>query len=355
MRRWMERAHREIQESLQQSKLALNNFMEAFLDQMARAVSLVPAETDTEKQFSRDQFTHFARGHGSSRAGMKNYTIEGLIREYHILRQTICDVLEEEHPISPREREVITSLIEQAVNDAASEYARTLRELRERFTATLVHDLRNPITAAQLSAQMIERKPVDASFNAEHARKIIERLNHASSIIEDVLDMSRLSAGEMPPMPPDHCDLGEIIARAASDANQQDSDRVLVETRGELSGYWNARAIRRIVDNLLANALKFGTADRPVLVTLEGIGGEIILRVQNFGSTIAPEDQETIFQPFRRAASSGTKKGWGLGLVIVKALAEAHGGSVRVESSPEAGTTFVVTLPRGSRPSLVAS
>ncbi|HEY8279232.1 MAG TPA: hypothetical protein VIH99_06400, partial [Bdellovibrionota bacterium] len=119
MQQWLERAQGEISATLNHSTLALRNSLEGFLDNIAEALSVSPVKSTEQTTFERELFFKYAKVHGESRAAMKNYTIESLILEYHILRQTICDVLEEEAPLGAREREIITSITEQSVNDAA--------------------------------------------------------------------------------------------------------------------------------------------------------------------------------------------------------------------------------------------
>lgn len=349
MDRWMERAYREIGATLHQTSLALSNSLGGFLDQIAEALSITPQKTEAQAEFDREQFSGFARHHGESRASMKDYTIEGLILEYHILRQTICDVLEEEFPLMAREREIITAIIEQAVNDAASQYARILREIREKFTATLVHDLRNPIAVAMLNAQMILRNPSEPDYCVSNANRILDRLKQVSSLIDDVLDASQLSAGEKLFLPFEECNLRSLFQRMVEDYSQQYPDRVRSVVEGDIIGYWNPKALRRIVDNLVVNALKYGAANESIIVSAQELDREVAITVHNRGPVIPSEEQGVIFQQFRRTKNAESKRGWGLGLVVVKGLAEAHGGFVRVESTPEEGTKFIVTLPRDSR------
>lgn len=349
IQRWLELAHQEIRATLHQSSLALSNSLEGFLDKISEALSVEFQKTEEQAKFDREQFTSFARDHGESRAGMKNYTIEGLIREYHIFRQTICDVLEEDEPLDAREREIITSIIEQAVNDAASHYSRILREIREKFTATIVHDLRNPIAAAMMSAQIILRNPADSGRCLSNAGRILDRLNHVSSMIDDVLDASLLSAGEKLSLPFEECNLGNLLKSVIVEYSEENPNRLRLAMAGEITGYWNPRAIRRIVDNLITNALKYGAPNEPITISAETLDSKVTISVHNRGPIISPEDQSLLFQQFRRAKGVGSQSGWGLGLVVVKGLAEAHRGSVLVESSLVDGTTFIVTLPKDSR------
>lgn len=348
MEQWLARAQREVSATLHQNELALRNSIEDFLDQIAEALCIRIAKTEEESQFDRDLLTQIAQSHGKSRAGLRNYSIESLIFEFHILRQTICDVLEEDAPLSAAAREIITSIIEQAVNDAAASYSNTLRAIRERLTATLVHDLRNPIAAAKMGAQMIQRKSTDSVYCASNADRIVHSLDRVSALIEDVLDASRLGAGERLPIEFEACDLKQLLQRIASEYNRSAPDRVKAITDGNLTGHWNPRAIQRIIENLVTNALKYGAPEQLVTINARSSGDKVILTVHNHGPAIPKSEQDVLFQQFRRAKGSESESGWGLGLVIVKGLTEAHGGNVEVESSNERGTSFIVTIPKNN-------
>jgi len=107
--------------------------------------------------------------------------------------------------------------------------------------------------------------------------------------------------------------------------------------------------MRRIIENLCNNAIKYGAGDHPVTVSVAQNGpDEVSVSVHNWGLPIPPEDQKLLFQQYRRMDSA--QKGWGLGLTLVEGLAKAHRGTVRVESTRETGTTFTVTVARDMRP-----
>ena len=98
--------------------------------------------------------------------------------------------------------------------------------------------------------------------------------------------------------------------------------------------------------------MKYGSADRPITITVRAVAGRAMVSVHNFGSYIPPEELELLFQPFRRAnqARKSGERGWGLGLTLVRGVAESHGGSIGVDSLPERGTTFVIDIPLDARP-----
>ena len=115
-------------------------------------------------------------------------------------------------------------------------------------------------------------------------------------------------------------------------------------------GHWDADRLAQVVSNLVGNALRYGDPAHPVRVEVTDAGAEIILRINNRGAPIRPDVLPRIFEPFQRGADAGGKaprqEGLGLGLYIVRAIVLAHGGTIGVESSAEAGTTFTIHLPR---------
>src|SRR5690606_32735949 len=107
-----------------------------YLEQLSDALSTIIDRTDARKRADRIDSERVGRKHGRERAGSLNYSMQQLIFEYHILRQVICDVMEEEVPLTPVEREIIVASIEQAVNDAATQFSETLRDIQEKLTHT---------------------------------------------------------------------------------------------------------------------------------------------------------------------------------------------------------------------------
>jgi signal transduction histidine kinase len=134
------------------------------------------------------------------------------------------------------------------------------------------------------------------------------------------------------------------LERAGCSASLRDGDRIV--------GRWDRSRVDQIVTNLIANAIKFG-AGKPIEVVLGEDVGMAWLSVRDHGIGIDPARQEWIFERFERAVSNRHYGGLGLGLYISRRIAEAHGGSIRVQSAPGAGATFIVELPRGGPPRTV--
>lgn len=224
------------------------------------------------------------------------------------------------------------------------------RDLREQFVITLSHDLRTPLTAAKIGAQIISRKSSDVDAVNRSANRIVDNMNRADTMIRDLLDTNRLKAGEKISLDIGHCHLNKIVQDALEELSTVHGDRFQFEASENFEGQWSCSGLRRIVENLCNNAIKYGSPHSPVSVRLAGDENWICMKVHNEGNPISPADQAKLFDPFNRSKSAqeSTHRGWGLGLTLVKGLTEAHGGRVEVVSSPEKGTTFTVNLPRKS-------
>ena len=235
--------------------------------------------------------------------------------------------------------------LEQLVADLELE-----RELRERFVATLSHDLRTPMQAATMSAQLLRRKLGDSEIAQHFAGRIIENISRADTMIKNLLDASRLKAGERLAIKTEHCELNDIAEDTLADLATLHGDRFILNAESRIQGRWSRGEIRRVLENLCGNAVKYGDPDRPVRVKLSRSPDGVRMEVHNEGNPIAAGDREKLFQPFKRIDTGLTEErpGWGLGLTLVRGIVEAHGGSVTVQSEPSTGTRFIVTLPHDS-------
>jgi PAS domain S-box-containing protein len=222
------------------------------------------------------------------------------------------------------------------------------RDLRERFVSTLSHDLRTPLTAAKISAQVLARKIIDNPplFNTAH--KISVNMDRADRMIKDLLDASLITVGEQLPLKLQTCKLRSLIEEVVEEQAMVHGDRFLIVGEDDLEGYYDQEALKRILENLLSNAIKYGHKNKQVTIYMETSKCSNLIKVHNEGNEISEQDQAKLFEQYRRAesAKAGDQKGWGLGLTLVKGIVEAHQGNIRLESSLEAGTTFIVSLPR---------
>jgi PAS domain S-box-containing protein len=224
-------------------------------------------------------------------------------------------------------------------------------ELRDRFVFTLSHDLRNPLSAAKMSAQRIARQNCSLDQHRELAQRSIQTLERVDKMIGDLLDASRIKAGQPMPLKIEEYDLAKDVQMACEELATVHGDRFRLNAPASLVGFWDRQGMKRVIENLLTNAIKYGDPNGDVTTDIQEIQDRVFIKVHNEGSPIDQKDLEFLFDLFRRAesAAAGTRQGWGLGLTLVRGITEAHRGIVKVRSLPNEGTSFILDLPKDAR------
>jgi signal transduction histidine kinase len=224
--------------------------------------------------------------------------------------------------------------------------------VRDEFIAIAAHELRTPLTVLELQVAQLERRaqaaPEDADC-ATCAQKLVRatrQLDRLKRLVTALLDVTRITSrrvaierSEVDLVSVAGCAIGELSpsARAAGCAIALDAPAPVV-------GAWDSNGLDQIVTSLLENAIKYG-AGGPIDVAIRARDGAAVLTVRDRGIGIAPEDVARIFERFERAVSVRHYGGLGLGLFIARHVADAHGGTIAVESAPGQGSTFTLTLP----------
>lgn len=344
------RARDEVSASIHQDSLALQNSLPLYLDQLADELLNQSHKTSAQLETIRRQSTHIGKHHGHERAGYADYTLSQLILEYHILRQVIFQVLEEENSLGASERDIIIDSIEQAVNDAATQFSNTLRDIQEMFMVTLTHDLRGPVNVVKMGTQLILRRFERGDAHLDITVRMISAIDRMDAMIQNLLDASRLRAGQSLKLEFEECNLDQLLQDTIEDLTFTYGDRFVVVSDPSITSNCSRKQIRRVVENLAGNAVKYGESDTPITVTLRRDDRAIYLSVHNEGVPIPLETQSILFQQFRRTPSTEDKTGWGLGLFLAKSIIESHGGTIGIESAEGKGTSFVIKLPIHSNP-----
>ncbi|MDC0711096.1 CHASE domain-containing protein [Stigmatella sp. ncwal1] len=233
------------------------------------------------------------------------------------------------------------------------EIVRNAVRLRDEFLSVASHELKTPLTPLSLKlqalARAVENEPetpftVKVRAHVEAGRK---QLNRLSVLIGDLLDVSRISSGQMRLRwePVDFAALvRDVVTRLEPEALRAESP-LSVEAPGSLAGSTDRLRFEQVVENLLTNAIKYG-AGKPIHIVLKEEAGAVVLRVEDHGIGIELEHQERIFERFERAVSERNYGGLGLGLYITRTIVELLGGTIRVQSQPGQGAAFTVDLPR---------
>jgi signal transduction histidine kinase len=212
------------------------------------------------------------------------------------------------------------------------------------------HDLRNPLAAIRMTAQLLakpDEMPADRRITL--SKRILTSSTRMDSIVKSLLDYARAKAGALVTLERERMDLGALAGRVIEELTVHVTGRSIeLRTVGDLTGIWDPGRLEQIVGHLVSNALRHG-ADGPAVLTIEGSSADrVAIVLHNKGPAIPAELLPRIFDPFQIGPRpAGTpRRSIGLGLFVVRQLAEAHGGSVAVQSSDTDGTQFTVSLPR---------
>jgi cell cycle sensor histidine kinase DivJ len=250
-------------------------------------------------------------------------------------------------------RDVTDRKIQEQALDLARNAARQADAAKTRFLATMSHELRTPLNAIIGFSEMIAKEDalkLDAARRREYAQLINDSGQHLLSVVNGILDMSKLESGnfELAPEPfapraalMNCCNLLELKARESGIDLGADLPQELPLIIGD------PRAFRQIVLNLVSNAIKFTERGGRVRVSADVEGTYLVLRVADTGVGIAPDDLMRIGDPFFQAGKTYQRRyeGTGLGLSIVKSLVNLHAGEMKVQSRVGEGTIVTIALP----------
>ena len=217
-------------------------------------------------------------------------------------------------------------------------------ELREQFIAVLGHDLRNPLFAINFGAERLLRKFPEPATDTL-VRHILVSGRRAAQLVEDLLDFARGRLGSGIPLNISDClGLQEALLHVVSEVQSVHPQRLIHADIGDLQGVSGDRdRLAQLLSNLVANAIHHGCHDGPVEVTAKIEQGHFNLTVKNPGQIDALA-LPRLFEPYSRPAKETPQAGLGLGLYIVKQIADAHGGELSVSTTAEHGTVFMFRL-----------
>jgi signal transduction histidine kinase len=222
---------------------------------------------------------------------------------------------------------------------------------KSEFLANMSHELRTPLNAIIGFSQVL-RQRLFGEINAkqeEYLDDILSSGNHLLDLINDVLDLSKVEAGQVelevaPFSLREALERGVVMVREPATKHGVRLSLELASGIDLVNG--DERRLRQVIFNLLSNAVKFTPAGGSVVVASSRVDGEVQVSVSDSGPGIAPEDQERIFEEFQQTElGAQQREGTGLGLALSRRLVELHGGRIWVESAPGHGSRFVFTLP----------
>jgi len=243
--------------------------------------------------------------------------------------------------------------MDKALAESVQRYSSEVAASRDMFLAVLGHDLRGPLTGIDMSAMLLAKPGLSDAARQEAAARIKRASRGMSRLITDLLEYTRTRLGAGIPIDRSACDLGPVCEAALEDIRTGNPDQQFVQRMsGDLTLQGDSARMQQVLSNLLSNAVQHGNRQSPITLTAEGEPDAVVLKVSNSGDPIPLHALQAIFEPLVQAPNANSdmhersKTSLGLGLFIVREIVLAHGGSISVESSLDAGTVFTIRIPR---------
>lgn len=346
MRVWEKEVQKKVIASRYTNEIVLlnhlPNVLHSLADLMLEHKTLEEAQGDEQYQ----KFLANSADHGRHRAASTHYTVDQIIHEYIIFHQILTELLIKENVYKQNTIDLLKYGIETAMLKSAEAFSLSIQEMQEKLVGTLAHDIRNPLTTVQLALQlMAEEKDKEELIKLKDMA--LRAIAKSLRLTEGLLDTVTVKAGEGIMLSFSEDEIvhhAQWVHREATELYTQDVR--LICNRDEINGIFDGTAIRRVLENLITNAVKYGAADEPITIKVEDQDDYVKLTVHNYGNPIPEERQNNIFKFLNRDKESSPTKlqSWGIGLTLVKIVAEAHNGTVELQSSKEHGTSFSVIL-----------
>ena len=340
------------------SALALRDHARPILEAIAQdmATPETPREQlDKSRGLDPVDLSSAASTHGTLRH-ISGFSLMQLTAEYRALRATVLRLWLPK--ISDFNAAVVGDMVRfnETIDQALAESVLTFSEqgtrTRDTFLAILGHDLRSPLAAIALGGDiLLQQNP-----SPEDIQRVGVRLRRSAStmstMVNDLLEFARVQLGGLIAITPSNLDMSLICADALDDARAAHPEcEFELKSAGDLICNVDSARLQQVFSNLLNNAAYYSSPGHPVQLLVHGATDAVTVQVGNTGSVIPPEAMSTIFNPLVQLDADHYDRGRpatsvGLGLFIAREITLAHGGSIGVTSSQDAGTVFTVRIPK---------
>lgn len=295
-----------------------------------------------------------AQRHGITRL-MAGFTLDQVVSEYRALRSSVIRLwLEQEWQVATHQIDDLVRFneaIDQALVESIASYGEAVESTRKMVLAILGHDLRSPLSAVTMGADLLLRSKQLGNREKSIATQVASSGQHASRMVNDLLDLARCNLGTGVPVKRETADLHFICQGTVDEvrAGHPQAQIVFNDTE-KVVGQFDAARMAQVFSNLMGNAVRHGDLQKPIHVTLKRDRTSVFFSVLNFGEPISPEAIPILFSPEGRYSSYSDDKrgetvGLGLGLFIAAQIVAGHNGKIDVESTWEQGTVFRVSIP----------
>lgn len=283
------------------------------------------------------------------------FDLEELVAEYRALRASVIKLWKlsapEPGPWQLDDMTRFNEAIDQLLTESVVSFTRRVEQSREVFLGILGHDLRNPLHAVTLLADLLSSSGKLDPGSLKMARTIAASGHAMGRMIGDLLDFTGSRLGAKMIVTPAAMDLHPLCREVLDEmAAIHPSRDFQFGCEGDLNGRWDAARLRQLLSNLLSNAVQHGFATSPVELVASAADDEVLISVRNQGTPIPEESGALIFEPMLRSTTFDFDRpagSIGLGLYVAREIANAHGGSIGFRSDDHS-TVFSVRLPRQS-------
>lgn len=308
--------------------------------------------TEIMERFDTQREAVFATGQPVTDA-VSFPTVEGVREyEYTISKISSSDINGATEAVVTTAKDV--TKYKQAIATAREALAKEAEysSIQSHFTSIVSHELRNPLNNIACCAKLLESR--SQQWSEEKKLNYLERIQvnvkQINQLLDDLLLIRKAQTGELQ-VKPALVDTTEFCCNLIEQLKQGagSNHKITCITKGQRSGVWDEKLLRRILMNLLLNAVKYSPEGSEIKLNVVCHKKQAIFRIQDSGIGIPQQDQDLLFKAFHRGSNVGAISGSGLGLTIVKQCVDLHKGEISVESKVEVGSTFTVTLPMNQR------
>lgn len=339
----------------------------AIRDHIHQILDFIVSDIETDQtELERSEKSHGAAvpGHHPSAAEIHSslrydggFNMEQMVSEYRALRASVTKRWLASAPIiTAAHVEALVRFneaIDQALTESIRDYSQKMELSRNLFLGILSHDLRNPLGAISMSAQLTLKLGSLGETQTILQSQVVDSAQRASNIVDNLLDLTRARLGSGLPIARQTMDMGHVAHQLVDEMRILHPGRAFeLRVTGEVRGAWDKARIGQVFSNLIGNAVQYGFIGTPITVRVEGLPQAVAISVHNEGVPIAASAQRTIFNALTRAPSQAqtaaqpASTNLGLGLYITKEIVEAHGGTISFTSTDTAGTVFRICFPR---------
>jgi len=282
------------------------------------------------------------------------FDVDQLIAEYRAVRASVTRLWTRK--MAQADRSALEELtrfneaIDEVLADSVARYSAVVERAKNLFLAVLGHDLRTPLSAVLAAANALLLSEDESDRTVKTAALILRSGTRMRQMVSDLVDFTRTRLGDGVPLVRLPMDLGVAAQEAIEEIETAYPEHtVRLAKSGDLCGSWDEARMKQALTNLIQNAVQHGTSGTTITVSVSGNGEQVVLTVHNHAPPIPESDRARIFEPLVAVAETSSpvvSTHMGLGLYIVRQIVQGHGGTVDVESTESAGTTFTANFPR---------